>query len=338
MSSPRGFVSRFLHFWRTRLPDHCGSRLGVAVSGGRDSCVLAALIGRLKSHLGIRRLVFLHLDHGIRPPAERKKDLAVLRHLARKCSARLVAARARVSSTGGGLEAAGRDARLKFFKRAARRHKLDSVALAHHLDDRIETFFLFLLRGSGSRGLSSLRETESIGGLRVIRPLLAFTREEIRQLAASEKIAFHEDSTNVDRRFLRNRIRMDLIVPLREWHPGFQKAMSATIGTLESEDAALSDLAEHALKSSLIPPGKKKTVAGRMSLDRSELRMWPVAVLARVFQLADREMGGSGLMGGHESLAAAVRLVFGSSIGSLNLPAGRILRLEKSRVIFNKKA
>lgn len=337
MIHTRGFVPRFLHFWRTRLSAHGGTRLGVAVSGGRDSCVLAALIGRLKRHLGIRKLVFLHLDHGLRPPAERKKDLAVLRRLARKFSAPLVVARARVSSTGGGLEAAGRDARLEFFKRAVRRHKLDSVALAHHLDDRIETFFLFLLRGSGSRGLSSLRETETIGGLRVIRPLLAFTREEIRQFAAAEKIDFHEDITNADPRFLRNRIRMDFIAPLKNWHPGFQKAMSATIETLEAEDTALSDLAEYALKSSRVPPGGKKPCAGRMSLDRSELRMWPPAVLARVLRLADRALGGSGLLGGHENLAAAVRLILGGSIGFLNLPAGSQLRVSNDRVLLQSR-
>lgn len=329
MSIPRGFVPRFLNFWRTGISGAAGSRLGVAVSGGADSSVLAALLHKLKAHLGIRRMVLLHLDHGLRPAAERRRDAAVLRHLARRVRAPIVTARARIRAGSEGLEAAARAARLDFFRKAARRHKLDSVALAHHLDDRIETFFLNLLRGSGSRGLSSLRAIETIDALRLVRPLLVFTRDEIRGVCSAERIVYHEDVTNRDRRFLRNRIRLDLVPMLKEWHPGFEKAMFATIETLESEDAALSELAAAVLQSNATAHGRGVT------LDRAPLRRLPAALLVRVLQQADRRLGGSGLLGGHENLSAAARIILGPATAAMNLPAGRSIRIEPNRVVLS---
>ncbi|OGH56532.1 MAG: tRNA lysidine(34) synthetase TilS [Candidatus Lindowbacteria bacterium RIFCSPLOWO2_12_FULL_62_27] len=324
MSSSRAFVSRFLHFWRTQFGASGAGRrlrLGIGVSGGRDSCVLAALIGRMKAHLGVRRVVLLHLDHGIRPVAERRRDRAVLRALSRRVRAPLVVDRVRLRATGEGLEAAGRSARLKFFSRAARRYRLDAIAQAHHLDDRIETFFLFLLRGSGLRGLTSLRSTETLaaggGSLNIIRPLLPFTRDEILEFSAAEKISYHEDSTNRDLRFLRNRLRLELIPMLKSWHPGFAKAMAATQQALESEDAALSDLADGLYR-------------GR--LDPAELRNWPEAVVARVLQRWGRRRGGSAVLGGHKNLAAAARLIRSAARASLDLPGGRKLLIDRSRI------
>lgn len=302
--------------------------MGVAVSGGGDSAVLAVMLHRLKPHLGIRRFVLLHLDHGLRTAAERRKDAAVIRRLARRIRAPLVTARVNIRPGAEGLEAAARAARLEFFRRASRRHRLDGVALAHHLDDRIETFFLFLLRGSGIRGLSSLRAAETVGGLRLVRPLLPFTRDEIRRVREAERIECHEDVTNRDRRFLRNRIRLDLVPMLKEWHPGFARAMAATIATIESEDAALSEMAAGVLGACNF-----RAVRGRgATMDRAPLRRIPAALLVRVLQQADRRAGASGLLGGHENLSAAARIISGSSAASLDLPAGRILRIEKSRV------
>ena len=337
-----------------RLAAGASTRVGVAVSAGCDSCALATLLARLRPHLGIRKLVLLHLDHGLRPAAERRRDLEVLRRLAKRARTPLVVGRARVRAGGKGLEDAARSARLKFFARAVRRLRLGSIAVAHHLDDRIETFFLFLLRGSGSRGLSSLRAVETLdrpGPIRIVRPLLPFTRADIRQFAASEKIEYHEDSTNIDPGFLRNRIRIELVPLLGEWHPQFRLAMAATISALESEDAALSELAKSIIQSC----GHAENGAGHgwpsverdmdvnrstapknsMSLDRRRLRLFPSALLARALQQADRSLGGSGLLGGHENLSAAVRAILGKSAAVIDLSGGRHLRMDRDRVIFS---
>lgn len=303
----KGFVTRFLHHWRTRIRPASGGRLGIAVSGGLDSSVLATLIHTLKRHLGIRRIVLLHLDHGLRQAGERRADLSIVRGLAKTMRASMWAANVRVTSEGRGVETAGRAARLAFYARAVRKFRLDSVALAHHLDDRIETFFLFLLRGSGSRGLSSLRAVETVQGVRLVRPLLPFSREEIGRYCAAANIAYHEDITNRDTRFLRNRIRRDLVPMLTEWHPGFRKAMSATLDALESEDAAMSELADFVIERSRVFRNR------RWVLDHRELKKWPPGLVARVLQTADRRLGGSGILGGHIHLTAAVKSILGRS-------------------------
>lgn len=226
-----------MHFWRTSIaPRAAVSRVGIAVSGGIDSSVLAFVVSKLKPHLGIRSIRLLHLDHGLRPAPERKRDLEVLRKLSRRLRVPLTIGRARVRNRGAGIESAARSARHAFFARQSRAFKLDSILLAHHLDDRIETFFLFLLRGSGARGLSSMRPVESLP-FTAVRPLLPFTRAEIVRVARTERIDFHEDSTNSDPRFLRNRIRLELIPLLKSIHPGFHKSLSSSIESLASESA-----------------------------------------------------------------------------------------------------
>ncbi|MBI4179136.1 tRNA lysidine(34) synthetase TilS [bacterium] len=348
-SSPlpdRGFVPKFLHYWRRAISPRIGdtARVGVAVSAGRDSSALAAALGRFGPALGIQRLVLLHLDHGIRPPAERAEDIRALKALARRVRAPLVVARARIKRRGG-TEAAGRAARLEFFRKAVRRHKLSCVATAHHLDDRIETFFLFLFRGSGSRGLSSLRAAESIrlsrsrsSPLLLVRPFLPFTRDQVRRYAESECVRFHEDSTNLDRRYLRNRIRLDLIPLLEEIHPAFRPAIAAGIEALEEEDAALSALASSALDA--LTGGKARSENGflrSLSLDRARLKRWPPGILARILLRADRLMGGPGLLGGHTSLRAAARAIAGPGTSVFSLPAGRRLHIDKELVKFQSR-
>lgn len=334
MSNPRGFVPRFMHVWRGSLAP--GNRVGVAVSAGLDSCVLAALLGRLKSGLGIQKLVFLHFDHGIRPASERRRDVLVLRRLAAKFRVPLVIGRARVRSRGKGLEDAARAARLRFFAKQCSRHRLKTVALAHHLDDRIETFFLFLFRGSGCRGLSSLRAAETLTRppIRVVRPLLSFTRDEIAGFAAAERIEYHEDSTNLDRQFLRNRIRLDLLPTLSDWLPQFRQAMAAAIGTLESEDEALELAAAEALCQSLIRSSKGLRM---ICLDRMRLRNWPKAIRARVLRTAGQYIGTSGLLGGHTNMSSAASAVGGTSVRRVDMASGHVLEMTSTQVILRRR-
>lgn len=334
MSDSHGFVPRFLHFWRRHIAPSVGPkpRVGVAVSAGRDSCALAWMLRKFGKILGIRGLVLLHLDHGLRPAAERARDLRVLQALARRVRAPLYVSRARIPPKAG-VEAAARAARLAFYGRAVRRHALDCVATAHHLDDRIETFFLFLLRGSSSRGLSSLRAVEQIHPVALVRPFLPFSREEVGWFAGRESLDFHEDSTNRDRKFLRNHIRHELIPILQSRHPGFQKAMLATLESLEEEDAALQNLADRVLDA--LTAGVTGRHNGRfrsVSMDRTQLRGYPLGLLVRILQQADRRSGGSGLLGGHTNLNAAAQAIYGNRTSVFALPSGRQLAIQKDRV------
>ncbi len=326
-------IPRFLHFWRSALASHAGRRIGIAVSAGKDSGVLATILAQFRRTLDIQPVVLIHLDHGLRTRRERQKDRAALSELSRRVRVPLVVRRAKIRAVGQGMESAGRTARLRIFRWATKAYRLDSVACGHHLDDRIETFFLFLLRGSGTRGLSSLRATEEVENVRIVRPLLLFRREEISDWGETARVPYHEDETNVDRKFMRNRIRHELIPMMASWHPGFAKAAAATMETLGREDEALSALAQDWFNKSRISVGSHS----RFELNRDMLRSLPAGLVARILQMADRDASGSGLLSGHESLAAASKAVGSTDRFTIDLPARRRLVIDRSRIRILQK-
>ncbi len=109
-----------------------------------------------------------------------------------------------------------------------REHGFSAVAIAHHADDSIETFFINLLRGTGLKGLTGI----SIVNGRVVRPLLFASRRAILDYAQANKIAFREDSSNRSTKYLRNKIRLGLIPRLREIAPHFSTTMGQNLQRL----------------------------------------------------------------------------------------------------------
>src|SRR5262249_49457000 len=146
-----------------------GERVLVGVSGGADSvCLLLAL-----KELGYAP-VAAHLNHGWRGD-ESDGDEAFVRELCTAEGVSLVCRRNGESPGSRNYEEAGRLARKAFFQDVCKKHLLRRIALAHNQEDRVETFLLNLLRGSGTRGLTSM---EPVSG-QVIRPLIETTRPEI---------------------------------------------------------------------------------------------------------------------------------------------------------------
>jgi tRNA(Ile)-lysidine synthase len=204
-----------------------GMKVAVACSGGADSVALACLLAEMKEALGLR-LLLVHLNHQLRG-AEADADEAFVRQLAERLEVEFivrredVAARALRGRRSGqarrekvNLEEAGRQARLEFFASIIAGGKADAVALAHTLDDQAETVLGRLVRGAGTKGLAGIYpmvESE-IANLRLVRPLLGVRRAELREYLAEREQAWREDASNLDRRRLRNRIRLELLPQL----------------------------------------------------------------------------------------------------------------------------
>ncbi|MEE2947612.1 MAG: tRNA lysidine(34) synthetase TilS [Verrucomicrobiota bacterium] len=192
----------------------------VAVSGGIDSMALLHLLAT--PALGLQdRIVVAHFDHQLRG-TESDADAALVAQAAERLGLPFESesgdTRQLAAEMGDGVEAAARQMRHGFFARLAKR--LDAViALAHHAGDQVETFFLRLLRGAGDRGLSGMKvvaPSPAASGVTLVRPLLCIRRDEIAEFAAAEGIAYRDDATNTDTRFLRNRIRYELLPRLAE--------------------------------------------------------------------------------------------------------------------------
>ena len=179
-----------------------------AVSGGRDSvCLLDCLwkLGRARDF----RVAAAHLNHGMRPTAQRDEDL--VRAL---CAERnipfyteTVDVYALCAVWHLTVEETGRRARYDFLRRTADALAADFIATAHHRDDQAETVLLQLLRGTGPQGLTGIPPVRD----GIIRPLLDTPRAAIDDYIAQNRLPYVTDETNLDTHYARNRLRLDIM-------------------------------------------------------------------------------------------------------------------------------
>ncbi|MEN6601795.1 MAG: tRNA lysidine(34) synthetase TilS [Bryobacteraceae bacterium] len=192
-----------------------GCRVGVAVSGGADSVCLLTILLELASRRDLHLRV-LHLDHGLRG-AESRADAEFVEGLAARLGIPFELRAVNVAALGGNLEQAAREARRDFYLGAIRDGVVDRVATGHTADDQAETVLFRFLRGAGITGLAGMRALTPEG---IARPLLELRRAEIRSWLSARGVEWREDSSNAERRFARNRIRLDLLPALeRDWNP-----------------------------------------------------------------------------------------------------------------------
>ena len=182
----------------------------IGLSGGADStALLTALMPEIRG--GVFRAEAVHVNHGLRGD-ESDGDEAFCGELCRREGIPFHAFRADLD--GRKDEASAREARFAIFRRCLQETGAQAVILAHHADDQAETFLMRLLRGAGPDGLEGMRADETVNGIRVLRPMLALRREEIREALRTDGIAWRQDSSNLDTAYLRNRIRLELIPQL----------------------------------------------------------------------------------------------------------------------------
>lgn len=188
-------------------------RLVVGLSGGVDSVVLLHALRRLRDTLRIE-VSAVHVHHGLSPNAD-----SWARFCERLCADLDVVCdvvRVHVARDHPlGLEGAAREARYGVYR--AQGGAL--VALAHHQDDQAETVLLQLLRGAGVRGMSAMprvREIDGASDVRIVRPLLDVTREEIVRHAQTNRLRWVEDESNADVSYARNFVRRELLPLIRQ--------------------------------------------------------------------------------------------------------------------------
>lgn len=175
----------------------------MAVSGGVDSMVLLDLLCRTPG----LELVVAHFDHGIRPDSA--EDRKLVEHEAARRGWPFVFAEGNLGAVAS--EAEARQARYEFLWKVQKEQGARAIITAHHQDDMLETAVLNLLRGTGRRGLSSLRSREGLA-----RPLLGWSKPDIRRYAEERGLKWREDVTNQDERYLRNYIRRNILTRFDE--------------------------------------------------------------------------------------------------------------------------
>lgn len=220
----------------------------LTVSGGVDSMVLMSLCVNSGYTVGIA-----HCNFSLRG-RESDEDEIMVQEAARKygieCHNRRFDTKGEMELTGESMEMAARRLRYKWFNELCDEHGYTVIAVAHHIDDSIETFLINLLRGTGLRGLTGIHQ--QVG--RIVRPLLFATRKQIMEYAMQKHIPYREDSSNKSTKYLRNKIRLGLTPRIREINPRFPYIMHRNIERLMSAqrfiDSAIDNISRQALTES----------------------------------------------------------------------------------------
>jgi len=194
----------------------------LACSGGLDSVVLAHLCSQCELDFSLA-----HCNFKLREE-ESDKDEKFVQELAKKLGKSFFtedfetleyAHDQKVS-----VQMAARDLRYEWFNGLMLQNKIKTLVTAHHADDNLETFIINLSRGTGIKGLTGIpSQTRNI-----VRPLLPFTRIQLLEFANSSKLAWREDQSNAESKYLRNKIRHEIVPLLKELHPTFLASLIET--------------------------------------------------------------------------------------------------------------
>jgi len=257
---------------------HAGQHLGAAVSGGPDSVLLLHFLKDSAAELGIT-LSVVHFNHHLRG-AESDADEQFVRNLADTLGAACISGGAEVARVARekkrNLEATARELRYRFFFSLVDQGRLDKVVTAHTANDQAETVLLRLLRGAGTRGLSGIYPL--LEG-KVARPFLDLTRAEIMNEIERRRLEYRVDSTNLDPRLRRNKVRQELLPLLeREFNPAIIRLLKHHADLARDEEAFLEQQARERGRPWRLRDGAEEKISVRA------LEAFPPAIERRVLR------------------------------------------------------
>jgi len=225
----------FKKYLSTKLLLEGSEKILLAVSGGADSVVMLDLFAKAGYRCGIAHCNF-HLRD-----THSDKDEALVKKLAEKYNFPYFKidfdTRKYAKENSISIEMAARDLRYEWFEKVRKKNDYDYIAVAHHSDDIIETFFLNLVRGTGIRGLSGIK---AISG-KIIRPLLFTSRTDILQYIKQNNLEYREDASNNDVLIKRNKLRKEIIPQLADINPSYRENILKTIKILDETQNVLQE-------------------------------------------------------------------------------------------------
>jgi len=229
---------KFQNHLASRFPFLENKKLFLAVSGGLDSMVLLHLFNQLPYEIAV-----LHCNFQLRG-LESFGDQDFIQNYCDQNNIPIFTTQFDTEAFAKdyklSTQVAARELRYSWFYELLETKKFDFILTAHHADDNLETFIINLTRGTGLDGLTGIPEQND----KIIRPLLPFSRDEILTYAEENKIEWREDSSNASNKYLRNKIRHDLVPMLKEINPAFLNAFQKTQSYLQEslemvEDASI---------------------------------------------------------------------------------------------------
>ena len=308
-----------------------GDTVVVSVSGGPDSTALLFALDGLKSDYGLK-LHVAHLDHMFRAPGDTLKDREYVIRLARKLQLPLIFERidvpAYAKESGLSLEEAAREKRYEFLLKAARDTGAKKIALGHTLDDQAETVLMRLIRGSGLGGLRGIPPKRRLDGTFIIRPLIESWRKDVESYLAGMKITARRDATNLMQKFLRNRIRHELMILLEKYNPNIKEALARSAQNFSYDYEVLSGAVG---KSFGKCAGSK---GGSVIADIKKLRRMPAGLRRGILRKAIESARGS-LRDIDHSHIEDIEALMASAKGAIDLPGRARVTKSGNTLVFS---
>ena len=212
-----------------------GDKILLAVSGGIDSMVMTRLFLDTGYDFGIA-----HCNFSLRA-SESDMDEKLVSEFAAGCNKEFFTIRFDTKSYAGekgiSIQMAARELRYSWFEKIRSGNGYHSIAVAHNLNDNIETLMINLIRGTGIAGLTGMKPLSN----HIIRPLLFATREEITNYCVRNGVIYREDRSNADTKYLRNKIRHQVIPLLKEMNPSIESTLNETAGILTGINEIVTD-------------------------------------------------------------------------------------------------
>jgi tRNA(Ile)-lysidine synthase len=305
------------------------ARLLVAVSGGADSAALLDALVRIHMREGLFVAHLNHLLRGEESDEDEKFVMGLAARLKLDCSVERIDVAGEAGARRENLEATARRLRYDFLRRVAENRKCEAVLTAHTQDDHVETIVMRLLRGAGPDGLRGIYQVRRITEtVRLIRPMLDITRDEVIEHCRHHDIAFRTDSSNLLAGLTRNRVRHQLLPLLRSFNHRFNETIARTAELLTDDQDYLrhlsSDIYAVVHNGSELDIGPLREV--HPAIRRRILRMW----------LSDVRGGLQRIELSH--LKALEDLIIRNQSGqSVDLPSGWIARREFHHVTLTRR-
>ncbi len=228
-------LTKFQNHINENLPFLIGKKLLLAVSGGIDSMVLMRLCVEMKMDISVA-----HCNFTLRGDESDADEYFVVNkateyeipYFIQKFDTEILSKQKKQS-----IQVTARNLRYEWFNTLLINNDYDYMLTAHHLDDSLETFLINFTRGSGLNGLTGIPQQN----VSIVRPLLPFSRTEIEIFANENKVEWREDSSNASDKYLRNKLRHDVIPMLKELNPSLLYSFENTISNLQQAQSLVDD-------------------------------------------------------------------------------------------------
>ena len=261
-----------------------GDKIITAVSGGPDSICLFRTLYHFQKSLDLE-LIIAHFNHGLRPYEDKKEEEFVL-NMAKQFNVDFFCDKAdrKLKINAPSLEERAREIRYQFLEKVLDKSQAQKIALGHNMNDQAETVLMNLMRGSGITGLSGIPPVRE---KLFIRPLIHTSRDEIYAYLRHYDIPFMIDSSNLDKRHFRNKIRLEILPYLTKYQPKIIQHLDGCAFLSRQEDEFMEGKAKKAIKKVSLGSSEDN-----LEISLEDLARFPMSLQYRMIRQAIKKIKG----------------------------------------------